>query len=100
MPEFFRLARERKICSVEEAVRRVTSKPADMIGLKDRGRIREGMMADITVFDPLTIRPRAEYLDPIRLSEGVRHVIVNGALAMEEGVQTEIRAGRFLRKRP
>ena len=100
VPEFFRLARERKICSVEEAVRRVTSKPADMIGLKDRGRIREGMMADITVFDPLTIRPRAEYLDPIRLSEGVRHVIVNGALAMEDGVQTEIRAGRFLRKRP
>lgn len=99
VPEFFRIARERKICSVEEAVRRVTSKAADMIGLKDRGRLKEGMIADITVFDPLTIRPRAEYLNPVRLSEGVRHVIINGGIALENGAQTDYRGGQFLRKR-
>ena len=97
--EFFRLARERSICPMEEAVRRVTSKPADMIGLTDRGRLRVGMTADITVFDPAAIAPRATYLDPIRLSQGVAHVLVNGGVALENGAQTELRAGRFLKKR-
>ena len=97
--EFFRLAREKKLCSLEEAVRRVTSKAADMIGLKDRGRLQEGLAADLTVFDPERIGPRATYLEPVRLSEGVKHILVNGGIAMEDGRQTEYRGGRFLRKR-
>ncbi|MBQ8953580.1 MAG: D-aminoacylase [Clostridia bacterium] len=96
--EFFRLARAHDICPLEEAVRRVTSKPADMIGLTDRGRLRVGMTADITVFDPAAIGPRATYLDPIRLSQGVVHMLVNGGVAMENGAQTSLRAGRFLKK--
>ena len=97
--EFFRRAREHKLCSLEEAVRRVTSKGADMIGLTDRGRLQEGLVADITVFDPETIGPRATYLDSIQLSQGVQHVVIGGGVAMENGVQTDLRIGKFLRKR-
>ena len=98
LSEFFRLAREKGICSVEEAVRRVTSKAADMLGMTDRGRLAVGMAADITVFDPAAIGPRATYMEPVRLSAGVRHVLINGRIALEDGVQTSERAGRFLRK--
>ena len=96
--EFFRLAREKNICSLEEAVRRVTSKTADTIGLRNRGRLLPGLAADICVFDPAVIAPRATYLDPIQVSRGVRHVLVGGGVALEDGAQTELRAGRFLRK--
>ncbi len=94
--EFLRLAREKQICSLEEAVRRVTSKPAATFGLADRGRILSGMAADLTVFDPAVIAPRATYLDPVQTAQGVRWVIVNGKIALREGRQTEKRAGRFI----
>jgi len=97
--EFFRLARERRLCSLEEAVRRVTSKAADMIGIRDRGRLQVGLAADITVFDPETIAPQSTYLEPVQLAKGVQHVLVNGSVALENGVQTDLRCGRFLRKR-
>lgn len=96
--EFLRLARERRICSLEEAVRRVTSKPADTFGLSDRGRIAPGMAADLTVFDPNLIAPRAAYLNPIQTAQGVHWVVVGGKIALREGRQTEERAGRFLRR--
>lgn len=96
--EFFRLAREHNLCPLEEAVRRVTSKAADMIGMTDRGRLAVGKVADITVFDPAAIGPRSTYLDPIQLSQGVRHVLVGGGVALEDGVQTDLRAGKYLRK--
>ena len=97
--EFFRLAREKGLCTPEQAVHRVTGAAADRFGLPDRGRLAPGMRADITVFDPETIAPRATYLDPVRLAAGVRHVIVSGTVALKNGIQTEARPGRFLRKR-
>ena len=96
--EFLRLAREKNICSLEEAVRRVTSKPADTFGLTDRGRIAPGLAADLTVFDSAAIAPRATYLNPIQTAQGVHWVIVGGKIALREGRQTEERAGRFLRR--
>lgn len=99
IPEFFRLTREHGICSLEEAVRRVTSKPADMLGMRDRGRLAVGMAADITVFDPEKFAPRATYLEPVQTAQGVRHVLVNGGVAMQDGVQTEARCGRYLRRK-
>lgn len=96
--EFFRLNRVHGICSLEEAVRRVTSMPAGIVGLNDRGLLKPGLAADITVFDPRSIAPRATYMDPVRLAAGVRHVIVDGRIALENGEQTGVRAGRFLRK--
>lgn len=94
--EFLRLAREKHICPLEEAVRRVTSKPADTFGLSDRGRIVPGMVADLTIFDPAVIAPRATYLNPVQTAQGVHWVIVSGKIALREGRQTEERAGRFL----
>ncbi len=96
--EFLRLAREKRICPLEEAVRRVTSKPAREFGLTDRGRIAPGMAADLTVFDPAVIAPRADYLNPVQTARGVEWVIVNGETALREGKQTESRAGRFLKR--
>ena len=69
-----------------------------MIGMTDRGVLEVGKVADITVFDPETIAPRSTYLDPIQLGQGVHHVVISGGVAMENGVQTELRAGKFLRK--
>ena len=97
--EFFRLVREHEICSVEEAVRRVTSKPADLIGLSDRGRLCVGNVADVTVFDAQSIAPRATYLNPIALAQGVRHVLIGGGIALEDGRQTDYRGGKFLRRK-
>ena len=56
------------------------------------------MAADITVFDPAAIAPQAAYLNPVRLAQGVQLVIVNGQTALCGGTQTDVRAGRFLRK--
>lgn len=95
---FLRLAREKQLCSLEEAVRRITSKGAAMLGMTDRGLLKVGYVADITVFDPAEIGDRATYLKPIQLARGVRHVVLGGQVALEDGVQTEIRAGRILRK--
>ncbi len=97
--EFFRLAREKNLCSLEEAVRRVTKKAADLIGLTDRGLLREGLAADICAFDADKIAPTATYLDPVKLSKGVKYVIVNGEIALKDGIQTDVRAGIFLKKR-
>ena len=96
--EFFRLAREKHLCTLEEAVRRVTSKAASVMGITDRGVLAPGKTADITVFDPASIAPRATYLNPVQLAQGVCHVLVGGGIAMKDGHETEYRGGRFLRK--
>ena len=96
LTRFLRLARETGICTLEEAVRRVTSKAADMIKLPDRGRLIPGLAADVTVFDPDTVSDTATYLNPFQKPVGVDTVIVNGEIALENGVQTAARAGKFL----
>jgi len=96
--EFFRLNRVHRFCTLEEAVHRVTGKAAEMLGMQDRGWLRMGMAGDITVFDPDTIAPRATYLSPVQLAQGVEAVIIGGEIALEHGRQTEKRCGKFLRK--
>ena len=96
--EFLRLSREKNLFPIEEAVRRITSQPARMIGFTDRGELKEGFAADICVFDENAIAPTSTYLEPVSLSKGVKHVIINGEIALENGVQTTARAGRFLKK--
>ncbi|MBM4037308.1 MAG: D-aminoacylase [Planctomycetes bacterium] len=86
------------ILSLPEAVRRMTGLPASRLGLKRRGILRAGAAADITVFDPATIADRATYEVPQQYSVGVRFVLVNGTLAIEDGELTGNRAGRFLRR--
>jgi N-acyl-D-aspartate/D-glutamate deacylase len=91
-----RYVRERKIMSFEEAIRKSSWLPASTIGLSDRGLIALGMPADIVVFDPNTIIDRSTYENPAQPSEGVKHVLVNGVVALRDGVATGARAGRAL----
>jgi len=81
-----------------EAVRRMTSLPADNFGLVDRGRLTEGAFADIAVFDADTVADRATYEDPHQYSVGVRHVVVNGTAVIRDGEFTSQTPGRRLRR--
>ena len=90
-------ARDLHLFSVEEAVRKMTSQPAQRLRLSDRGLLRPGMAADITVFDPAAVRDRATYEDPLRYSEGMEYVIVNGKVVLDAGRMTSERPGRFMK---
>jgi N-acyl-D-aspartate/D-glutamate deacylase len=92
-----RYVRDLGVISLEEAIRRMTSLSADQIGQLERGRIREGMFADITVFDPETIEDRATFTDPHQYSIGIHHVLVNGAPVIRSGVLTGAKPGRVLK---
>ena len=89
--------RELGLLTLEEAVRKMTGLTARWHGIKDRGLIREGMKADVTVFDPATIRHNATYDDPCNWATGVSTVIVNGEIEIEDGEYTGKLAGRVLR---
>ena len=90
-------ARDLHLFSVEEAVRKMTSQPAQRLQLPYRGLLRPGMAADITVFDPAAVRDRATYEDPLRYSEGIEYVIVNGKVVLDAGKMTSERPGRFMK---
>jgi N-acyl-D-aspartate/D-glutamate deacylase len=90
------LVRDEQVLTLTEAVRRMTSLPATILGVSDRGRIAPGMVADVVVFDPKTIRDRATFTEPFRLAEGIRDVLLAGEPAMRDGVVREPRHGRVL----
>jgi N-acyl-D-amino-acid deacylase len=89
--------RDEHTMRLEEAVRKMTSLAASRVGIMDRGVLRPGMAADITVFDPATIQDVATFTDPLKYSAGVKDVIVNGRAVILEGKITEERPGRILR---
>jgi N-acyl-D-amino-acid deacylase len=89
-------ARDQHLFSIEEAVRKMTSLPARRMRLADRGLLRPGMAADVTVFDPAKIRDVATFEAPLRYSEGVDWVVVNGKVVLDEGKLTAERPGKFL----
>ncbi|MFM7119433.1 MAG: N-acyl-D-amino-acid deacylase family protein [Gammaproteobacteria bacterium] len=91
--------RERGILSLPEAVRRMTSLPAAVFGLNERGQIRVGHHADLVLLDPASVRDTATYDDPKQLPVGIHTVIVNGARAFAEGQPTGARPGHMLRYR-
>ena len=89
-----RYVREERVISLEEAVRRLTGLPATNLELDRRGFIREGMFADIAVFDPLTIADRATFEKPHQFATGVVHVFVNGGHVLKDGEHTGAKPGR------
>jgi dihydroorotase/N-acyl-D-amino-acid deacylase len=89
--------REEKRLSLEEAIRKFTSLPAQRMRLGDRGVLKVGMWADIVVFDPETVRDRATFAEPHRLAEGMRWVLVNGVPVVADGKATGALPGRVLR---
>jgi N-acyl-D-amino-acid deacylase len=91
-----RYVRERRDMPLEEAVRKMTSLPARRLGLQDRGVLAPGKAADLVVFDPDNVMDRGTYEDPRQYPTGIRHVIVNGILSVEDGQFTGQRGGRVL----
>jgi dihydroorotase/N-acyl-D-amino-acid deacylase len=89
--------REERLLPLEEAVRKMTSLPAQRMRLWDRGVVRPGAFADLVVFDPATIRDRATFELPRQYAEGIRYVAVNGQLVVDGGQITAARPGRALR---
>ncbi|MFQ5822015.1 MAG: amidohydrolase family protein, partial [Candidatus Heimdallarchaeota archaeon] len=89
--------REDQIIALEEAVRKMTSFPAQRFGLRDRGLIREGMAGDITIFDPDHVLDKATFEDPIQFPEGIEYVLVNGVVVKEGNHHTGCLPGRVLR---
>jgi N-acyl-D-amino-acid deacylase len=89
--------RDRALLGLEEAVRKMTSAPAARLGLRDRGQLRDGYMADIVVFDPQRVRSNATYEEPRRYPDGIDHVIVNGQLVVHGGTHTGALPGRVVR---
>jgi N-acyl-D-amino-acid deacylase len=92
-----RYVREQKVIRLEEAIRRMTSLPAQKFNLRDRGLVREGMAADLVVFDEQTVGDAATYTTPHAYSNGFSYVIVNGEAVVENGKHTGVRSGQVLK---
>lgn len=89
--------RDEQLITLEEAVRRFTSRPAARVGLADRGILRAGMKADVTIFNPDTVRDLSTFVDPTHYSQGIEHVLVNGKAVVSGGKITAERPGQPIR---
>jgi N-acyl-D-amino-acid deacylase len=92
-----RYVREERVLTLEDAVRKMTSLPAQILGLADRGLLREGFAADIVIFDPETVRDTNSYQQPKSYAAGVPYVLVNGVIVIDGGEHTGARPGRAIR---
>jgi N-acyl-D-amino-acid deacylase len=88
--------REKKVISLEDAIRRMTSLPAQKFGLSDRGLLKPGMKADLVVFDPAVIRDMSTFEKPHAYTKGMAYVLVNGKVTVEAGKHTGERNGKIL----
>jgi N-acyl-D-amino-acid deacylase len=92
-----RFVRDQRILTLEDAVRKMSGAVAERLSIRDRGELREGMYADVMIFDPKTIIDRATYEKPHQLSEGVKYVLVNGTAVVSDGKVTGAKPGRVVR---
>ncbi len=92
-----RYVREERLLTLEGAIHKMTGMPAKRVGLRDRGLLREGMYADVTVFDPQRVIDRATFEVPNQYPEGIQYVIVNGQISVDAGKRTAALAGRPIR---
>jgi N-acyl-D-aspartate/D-glutamate deacylase len=88
--------REERVLTLEDAIRKMTSLPAQILGLRDRGQIREGFAADLVVFDPATVRETTTFEKTKSYPEGIPYTIVNGTVVIDNGRHTGARPGRPL----
>lgn len=90
--------REQQALRLEDAIRKMTSLNAAKVGLRDRGLLRAGQFADITIFDPARVIDRSTYTEPFQYSDGIEYVVVNGQVVLDQGRHTGARPGRALRR--
>jgi N-acyl-D-amino-acid deacylase len=90
--------RKEEILTLEEAIRKMTLLPARKLGLEGRGRLKAGMFADITIFDPEKVEDKATYAEPHQYPKGIEYVLVNGKIIIERSEHTNVLAGKVLRK--
>jgi dihydroorotase/N-acyl-D-amino-acid deacylase len=90
--------REKHVLTLEEAVKKMTSMPADRLSLKEHGRLRSGAVADVVVFDATTVCDRGTFENPHQYPAGIPFVIVNGTVVVDQGAMTSARPGRVLRR--
>lgn len=91
------LVREEGLLRLEDAVRKMTSIPAQRLGLADRGILRDGMKADVVIFDPNKVAAKATFENPKQFPEGIHYVLVNGEIVIDEQYHTGALPGRSLR---
>ncbi len=91
-----RFVREEKVLPLEDAVRKMSAAVAQRLHIRDRGLLRTGMLADVVIFDPVTVGDRATFADPHQLSVGVQDVWVNGVRVLENGAHTGATPGRIV----
>lgn len=89
--------RDEKVLSIEEAVRKMTGKPAEVFGIKSRGILKKGNYADIVIFDPATVKDNGTYVDPVQYPTGIKYVLINGEVVIDNGKHTGARPGKLLR---
>jgi N-acyl-D-amino-acid deacylase len=90
--------REEKALTFEEAIRKMTQKPAQVFGFERRGLLKAGNFADIVIFNPETIIDKGTFVDPVQFPEGIEHVLINGHLALSSGQCSSELSGAVLRK--
>src|SRR5699024_3009408 len=90
--------REERVTTLEEMIRRMTSQPARIINMQNRGIIREGLKADIVIFDPDNIKDLATFENPRQYNEGIKNVIVNGNIIIDDKDSNELHAGEVFRR--
>jgi N-acyl-D-amino-acid deacylase len=94
-----RYVHDQKVIRLEEAIRRMTSLPAQKFHLTDRGLLREGMAADILLLKPEEVMDQATFSKPHQFSKGFEYVLVNGKIVVDKGVHTKVRSGQVLRRK-
>ncbi|TFG22132.1 MAG: D-aminoacylase [Promethearchaeota archaeon] len=94
-----RYVREKKIVSLEEGIRKMTSLPASILGLKDRGIIKENYKADLVIFNPMEIKDKSTYQNGRQFPDGIYYVIVNGEITVKNGKHLGVQKGQILRRR-
>jgi N-acyl-D-amino-acid deacylase len=90
--------REEKALTLEDAVRRMTSRPAQVFGYERRGLLKAGNFADIVIFNADTIVDKGTFVDPVQFPEGIEHVLINGQAVLNSGCYSRELAGKVLRK--
>ena len=99
-PRFFEdFVRRRKVLSAETAIRKMTAQPAERMQISNRGKLEAGYFADILIFDPETLKSRAEFSSPLHMGEGVRVLLVNGEIRIENDALTGNPSGQAIRIR-